>query len=865
MTGGQKLTPMMEQWMHAKSQHPDAILLFRMGDFYELFGDDALKAAPILELALTCRDKDKTGLKMAGFPIHAADPYIAKLVDCGHKVALCEQLEDPKASKGIVKRGITQVLTPGTIIDAEESPLHESSYLVSVVASEGSIALVALDLNTASFMVTSSAKRARMLDELCRLKPKEIVFFADDEVASKLGHELQAILERHGLVRLEKKSLGQSLPADAESRAQSLIRAYVAELRGAMPSHIGQPVRYAIDAQVLMDEPTRENLDLLPRKKGHKINLLSILQECKTAMGRRLLYQTLIAPSTSLSEINRRHQIVAELSDSTLRKALTEQCASMYDMEKLTALCASNKIGPRGLARLRDCLIAVSAIKALIAKETKAPLAQQICDALPDLTALKTELAQALVEQPPLHLKEGGLFLRGFDEKLDELSELTINGQSMLLALEAREREQTGINSLKIKYTRVFGYYIEITKSNLDRVPSSYQRKQTIANGERYITAELSELEVKLNSAHEQLAERELKLFEQLRRLVVDYAKTLLELATGIAMLDMLAGFAQLASCRNWVRPSMLKAEERLIDIKNGRHPIVEEICLKNGNYFVPNDMRLDSHSCELALVSGPNMAGKSTIMRQAALIQIMAQMGSYVPATSATLSICDSIFARVGASDDLSLGRSTFMVEMTETAYILQHATPQSLVLLDEIGRGTSTYDGVSIAQAVAEYIHDTIQCRTLFATHYHELTELEKSLPRLKNFHVEVEKKPDGVQFLYTLKPGPAEESFGIQVAKLAGLPSTVVERASIVLQSLEEKPKRAISLSKNPLCAQPDLFGQGAGPRGVHPISEQIARLDINRITPLQALNKLSSLQSSIRAASPQFSKAPESHRN
>ncbi|HXW60447.1 MAG TPA: DNA mismatch repair protein MutS, partial [Myxococcota bacterium] len=754
-----KLTPMMEQWASAKNDHPDAILLFRMGDFYELFGDDALLAAPILELALTSRDKDKSGLKMAGFPCHAAELYIAKLIDNGLKVAMCDQLEDPKAKKGIVKRGITQVITPGTLIEAE-SEGYENAYLLSLVSDNGLFALAALDLGTASFLVTSTKEDEKLIDEIVRLKPKEIVLLAKDQKSLDI---VAKVLNRCGpdvSIRVEKRDniVGQSeanLPPILNTAAL-LIKSYIIELRGTLPAHIGLAQCYSIDAQMLMDRSTRINLDLLPKNKGDRFNLLGIMQGCKTAMGKRALGKAIISPSTDLSLINSRHDFVAELlKDPALLKDLRELFGSIYDLEKLTALAASNKIGPRYLGRVRDCLISVAAIRAAL-ECSEMPKAVSLAEGLPDLSLLEEELKSALSPSPPMSVKDGGIFCAGYNRELDELTELSTNGHQLLLNLELRERELTGISSLKIKYTRVFGYYIEVTKSNIDRVPSRYQRKQTIANGERYMTEELSELEIRLNSAQESLHRAELRLFENLRQKTVAYARELMIMAETLGMLDMLSLFSDLALKHSFVRPRMLPSEKNLIDIKAGRHPIVEARCHESGIYFVPNDFRLDSESCSMALLTGPNMAGKSTIMRQVAIIQILAQMGSFVPAKEATLSICDSIFARVGASDDLSSGRSTFMVEMTETAHILHNASQHSLILLDEIGRGTSTYDGMSIAQAVAEYIHDNLRSRTLFATHYHELTDLEKQLVRLKNFHVEVEEKADTVNFLYSLKQG-------------------------------------------------------------------------------------------------------------
>ncbi len=854
-----KLTPMMEQWMAAKRQHPDAVLLFRMGDFYELFGDDAVLSAPILEMALTSRDKDKSGLKMAGFPHHCAPSYINKLVEQGLKVAICEQLEDPKATKGIVKRGVTEVVSPGTLIEDEATAATNAhSFLVSFVNQQSQWSLCALDLSTATFMVTSTKDPSKISDEIGRLNPKEIVVLNGDGAVLSV---LEALQKNYSSARfrIEKKNRfshdTNALGDNLERQAQSLLRSYISELRGEMPGHIGQAVRYSIDDQLLMDESTRENLDLMPKKKGQKQNLYSVLNHAKTAMAKRLLAKELIAPSTSLSAIIKRQDQVAEfLSDTKLRDGVREYLSGCYDLSKLTALASSNKIGPRGLARLRDCLAIVESIKQPIINSSVNAIKDLVC-MLPDLTEIRAELDRSLLETPPLNLKDGEIFKPGFDESLDELQELNTNGQNLLLGIEQKERAETGISSLKIKYTRVFGYYIEITKSNLDKVPNHYQRKQTIANGERYITTELNELEIKLNSAKEQMATREYELFENLRLKVAYHAPLLIIVGQIISEIDLIAGFAEAAAISNWKRPKLLAKEEQRISVIGGRHPIVEAICRQNGALFVPNDLELDNKKCSLALITGPNMAGKSTIMRQMALIQVMAQLGSFVPADSATLSICDHIFARVGASDDLSSGRSTFMVEMTETSHILHHASQYSLILLDEIGRGTSTYDGMSIAQAVAEYIHDHLKTRTLFATHYHELTELEKKLATFKNFHVEVEEKNGGVRFLYTIAEGPALESFGIQVAKLAGLPQQVVERAREILEKLESEEAPSVPILSKPLPSiglpQPDLFGAGQK-LGMLPEMERLAGLDINRITPVQALVKLQGLQTSVRQA-------------
>jgi DNA mismatch repair protein MutS len=863
--GSTKLTPMMKQWHDAKNMHHDAILLFRMGDFYELFGEDAVAASPILNLTLTSRDKDKSGLKMAGFPFHAADNYINKLIEHGHKVAICEQLEDPKLKVGVVKRGITNVITPGTAIDHDSAAAGDLAFLLSIVSYDGGFALCALDYATATFKVTSGSADT-ILDEALRYAPRELVVLDNDSDASALAQKLKTALGSRLRIEVRAQALfkvSQAMPSNltlqpCENTAASLIVSYVLELKGQMPPHISSPKRYSIEQQLLMDEATRTNLDLLPRKRGDACNLFSVLDDTKTMMGKRALLQAIKAPSTSIEDINGRLTQVCELvSNGGLRGQLREVLGRFYDLDKLVALLASNKITPRALGSLRECLLAIEAAVQLVVNASATALNDSI-KTLPSLLPLQQHLVDLVVAEPPLVLKEGGVFCPGIYPELDELRDIMANGHKMLLDLETREREQTSIPSLKIKYTRVFGYYIEITKTHLEKVPKSYLRKQTVANGERYTTEELSVLESKINSAESQaLLIEELKFNE-----LCEYAKTfvaeLMSWSRVVAHLDLVASFAETAQKRQFVKPQVCEADARILDIRGGRHPIVEELCQKDGVYFVPNDTVLNQSDCSLMLITGPNMAGKSTIMRQAALIQIMAQIGSFVPAKSATLSICDAIFARVGASDDISTKRSTFMVEMTETAAILHNASINSLIVLDEIGRGTSTYDGLSIAQAVAEYIHDHVKSRTLFATHYHELTGLEQSLSNLKNFHVEIDEKPDRITFLYTLAQGPCLKSFGIEVARISGLPNYVLERAQSILDGLEAKDG---ALPKPPIpdgqidvrSVQPDLFGKtkkALAFTGETSLVDAILGMDINRLTPLQALNKLAVLQQTLR---------------
>ncbi len=852
------LTPMMQQWAKAKEEQHDAIVLFRMGDFYELFGDDALLAAPILELTLTSRDKDKSGLKMAGFPAFAAEGYIQKLVDHGHKVAVCEQLEDPKATKGIVKRGIVDVVTPGTRIESEDESDAGFSYLVGLVEDAGIYSICALDIKTGTFLATSSSDEQAIFDEARRLAPKEIIVARNDLNALELVRRLRAT-SGLGHIRLEERENKTSVLSERLKRIKdmsssthwpsiSLVWHYVISLKGDVPEYIRAPKGYSLGNRLLLDVATQENLDLFPKKRGESHNLFTVLNNVKTSMGKRRLWEALRAPSTDLTEITKAQDVVAELlANVSLCNQLRGELSECHDVEKLTALVVAKKIGPRGLVRIRECLGVANRIK----KITNAGVLGEIVATLPDLSQIFNSLVEALRDDAPPLVKDGNIFLRGFSLELDEQVSLRDKGSQLLVELEAREREAYQIPSLKIRYTRVFGYYIEITKSHLAKVPKHYQRKQTIANGERFVSEELSALEIKISSANEKVSFLEAELFEKIRAQVAAQASDFMVIGRILARIDLLASFATAAHEKGYVRPVMLPKTERKLEVTAGRHPIIEEICRRQGTMFVPNDFALNQEQCTLALITGPNMAGKSTIMRQVALMQIMAQMGSYVPAKSAAFSICDAIFARVGASDDLSTGRSTFMVEMSETAYILNNASDASLVLLDEIGRGTSTYDGMAIAQAVVEYIGQSIKARTLFATHYHELTTLEDTQPSVKNFHVEVESVRGDVTFLYTLAPGAATQSFGVDVAKLAGLPAQVIGRARDILGHFENKPVNPPAVTARP---QLSLFSEMLGlNRDVENerTLQKFLGLDINRITPLDAINRLAALQKWMRS--------------
>lgn len=807
------LTPMMRQWAMAKKQHPDCILLFRMGDFYELFADDAIMAAPILDLTLTCRDKEKSGLKMAGFPFSAAQSYIEKLINQGLKVAICEQLEDPKNKKGIVKRGVTEVITPATFL-SEDLSYYKENYLCALVFSKEKWALAFLDILSANFMITQSKDEKSIKNEISRLSPKEVLIFDDQQEPLELLTQLKDNkfrIEKMGFFEINRQK--HLIPKDCsleENQALLLILNYVIKLQGKLPKHLKSPKRYLMTEHLFIDEATKENLHLFPKKKGDLDNLFENLNLVKTAMGKRFLYKALLAPLTDLKELYKRQDLLGELlSQPKLRLFFADKFSEIYDLPKLIALIDSKKITPKGLAQLRDSILIINQIKKNI-KEFSLSYCDKIINDLPDLEEIYQELNNSLIESPPINIKDGQIFKKNYNKELDELYFLSEGGQQRLLDIEKRERENTGISSLKVRYTRVFGYYIEVTKTHLEKVPKEYIRKQTIAGGERYVTEELSELEVKLNSAKEAVFLLEEKLFFDLRLLVNKYAEKILTASNSIAFLDFINALAEKSSLHQYKRPVLLQKEDGVLKIKDGRHPIAESICQKEGQIFISNDFLLDQHSSSLVLITGPNMAGKSTIMRQIAMIQVMAQLGCFVPAKEATLSLVDAIFARVGASDDLSMGRSTFMVEMSETAQILSSATPHSLILLDEIGRGTSTYDGMAIAQAVCEYLHNHLKARTIFATHYHELTHLEKFLFRLKNMHVLVGQVKDQIHFFYKLAEGPLQKSFGVEVAKLAGLPTEVISRAKEVLLLLEnkDKPKPKISSFGNNI-PQLDLF--------------------------------------------------------
>jgi len=848
-----RLTPMFRQYLEIKEQYPDAIVFFRLGDFYEMFFEDAEIASRILNIALTSRDKGtKEKVPMCGVPASNAAPYINRLVEAGYKVAICEQVEDPRQAKGLVRREVVRVVTPGLNLEEEALSSKEHQYLVSI-SSGRKWGLSFLDLSTGEFKATELASEEELLNELFRLEPREILLsqkLSETTLAAKIREILPQVfispLEdfyfdlRRGqellceeFKVLDLSGFGLSEAREAVRAASALLQ-YVQETQKHHVKHLSPPKFYHLSQFLIIDETTKRNLELLRNNLDGAVkgSLLWVLDQTVTSMGGRLLKDWLLYPLKDKDAIEARLQAVAYfVEEPGRREKLRDLLRGVNDLERLLSRAALNLAGPRDVLALGRSLQNIPEIKALLPEEI--PLLGKLKEALHPLPELSREITETISEEAPLNFREGGFIKEGVSAELDELRRLKRDGLSFLAELEARERERTGIPNLKIGYNRVFGYYIEVSKSHLSKVPRDYIRKQTLVGGERFITPELKEFEAKVLSAEERIKEIEAELFLSLRKKVVDYGGEIKETARSLAVLDVILSFAEVSHHRGYVRPEI--AEEPLIEIEEGRHPVVEAT-LPSGQ-FVPNSLRLDPEENTLLIITGPNMAGKSTILRQTALITLLAHTGCFVPAERARIGLCDRIFTRVGASDQLSRGRSTFMVEMSECANILHHATSRSLVILDEIGRGTSTYDGLAIAWAVAEFLLKK-KVMTLFATHYHELTELAGENPQAKNFNVAVKAFEDDIVFLYRLLPGPASESYGIQVAALAGLPREVVKRAREILSSLEQKspPK---SLQK-PTKRQKSLFS----PENV--LKKQLLGLNPDRMTPLEALEKIYELR-------------------
>lgn len=871
-------TPSMQQYLKAKADHPDCLVLFRMGDFYETFYDDAVEAARILDIALTSRNRDAADpIPMAGVPWHSASQYVARLVAAGKRVAVCEQMEDPKQAKGLVRREVVRVITPGVLLDTEMPDPAEANHLVCIVADDHGFGLVALDASTGTLQGASLRALEDLGAALGRLVPREIL--APEATPDPVRQELASLGALHTPVPardLEGAAFEEDrlLPADdatptAVRLAARAILAYVGRTWPALLRTVQPLTPLPFRDTLLLPPNTIRNLELVAGTgDGRRAGSLFHLLDCtRTAMGSRLLRSWLLAPLMDIARIDERLDRVETLvREPTMRAGVRAALEGAPDVERLLTRLAG------GAATARDLLALARAVRAAgrCASEVGsrgAGLADLVV--VPEvLSDLARSIEETFVTDPPATVREGGMVRRGVHEALDEALDMAENGRRYLAEYEVRERERTGIQTLKVRYNRVFGYGIEVSRSSQARVPPEYQRRQTLTNAERYVTEELSRLEQQIATADERSKTIQAEIFEEHRSRVLGAVPAFQGLAAGMARLDALAALAEVAHTRGYRRPRV--TPDRGLRIVQGRHPTVEA-SLSPGS-FVPNDFAMDAAGATLHILTGPNMAGKSTVMRQVALTVILAQAGSFVPADEAEIGLVDALFTRVGAMDDLAAGRSTFMVEMSEAAEILARATDRSLVVLDEIGRGTSTYDGVAIAWAMAEFIQARVGCRTLFATHYHELTDLARVLPRTRNFSIAVQEWGGRILFLRKLVDGPANKSYGIQVARLAGLPDEVLARAREVLANLEAgewdatgRPVLARSKRRgdpreggrgagdggDPLgAAQLDLFGVAPAPEGPDPLVARLAQVDVDRMTPVEALQVLSDLVQAAR---------------
>ena len=865
-------TPVMRQYAAAKQKHPDTLLFFRLGDFYELFYEDAKTASRELQITLTSRDKER-GIPMCGVPHHAAEQYIARLLRKGYRVALCEQLEDPKLTKTIVRREVTRVLTPGTAIDPSLNS-ERNNFLCAICLQGPRAGLALLDNSTGDFQATEfTGKNATELlcDELARIAPAEILVTDDasanfdslaDFFQSRTITHLEAwILTADYAVPLLENHLGTHQLAgfglDGHPAAAIAAGSIVHYLRGTQQGqleHIDRVRYYEHSGCLQLDAVTVRNLELvdpLMPDARNNATLFHALDCCLTPMGRRKLRATILRPLLDLVEINRRLDGVAELHGSLLlREQIRASIATILDLERLLSRISLDSAGPRDLLALASSLAHLPAVAASL-HTLQSPVWACLHQQLDCLLDLYQAICATLAKDPPAQLADGGVIAAGVDAELDSLRSLSLSGRQSIAAIEERERQRTGIASLKVRYNSVFGYYIEITKSNLQNAPADYERKQTLVNAERFTTPELKEYERSVLGAQERCLEIERLIFHQLRQTILSASARLRATAEAIAEIDLLACFAHLAASRHFVRPAI--DNSGVLEALAARHPVIEwhmqrRVDASPERRFVPNSIYLDTDGPSLVLLTGPNMGGKSTYLRQAALLVILAQMGSFVPAQRMRLGVVDRIYTRIGASDNVAEGRSTFMVEMTETATILNTATRQSLLLLDEMGRGTATFDGMSLAWATVEHLHEVLGARTLFATHYHELTMLSVKLARLKNLRVAVQENRSGITFLHTIEEGAASKSYGIEVARLAGLPREVVARAREVLRQHERLEKREIESTQDP-GLQMTLFTPLS-----QSVVDQIHALDLNGLTPLQALNLLEQLQQEVREGLP-----------
>ena len=867
-------TPLMRQYAAIKKEHPTALLFFRLGDFYELFFDDAVLASRELQITLTSRNKEKgIAVPMCGVPYHAAEGYISKLIRKGFKVAICDQVENPRLAKKLVRREVTRVVTPGTAADSSLSS-EENNFLAAVARAEDRVGFAALDLSTGEFRATEfrgeDAGR-RIQEELQQLKPKEVLYGSTAPLFDTQGHDEREarrsttgfaetplddwifapdhaipLLENHfGVLSLEGFGLAGK-PAAAS--AAGAILHYVRSTQRGTLDHVDRIGFYERQNCLVLDAVTVRNLELIePLFAGgdEGVTLFRSIDATVTPMGKRLLRSWMLRPSIELNDIKSRLDAVeAQVRDIVARDELRRALDGILDLERLLSRVTLETANPRDVLALAASLAKLPALRTALARFSTKRLTT-LHATIDELGDLRERIGKTIVPEPPISLTDGGVIQAGVDKELDELRDLSRNSKQYLAQIEQRERQRTGISSLKVKFNSIFGYYLEVSKPNLHLVPPDYERKQTLVNAERFTTPELKEYEAKILDAQEKIVEIERRLFAELRSLIAGEARRIRQTALALAEVDVLASLAHIAALRNYCRPECEDSAD--IEIIGGRHPVIEQQDISDR--FVPNDLYLNSTTHTVLVLTGPNMGGKSTYLRQGALIVVLAQMGSFVPASSTRLGIVDRVFTRIGASDNLARGRSTFMVEMTETAAILHTATQRSLILLDEVGRGTATYDGLAIAWAAVEYIHARTRAKTLFATHYFELTELADRLSGVKNYHVSVKETGNGIVFLRKVESGAADRSYGIEVAKLAGLPNEVVERARDVLAEHESAEQRLTDqLASDELQPRPPAQLTIFTPLS-QPVLEKLREVDLNHLTPLEALNLLAELKKQI----------------
>lgn len=876
-----KLTPLMQQYTQIKDQYKDCILFYRLGDFYEMFFEDAKICSKELEIALTGKNIGKgERAPMCGVPYHAVDGYLSKLISKGYRVAICEQVEDPKTAKGIVKREVVRIVSPGTHLNTQVMDETKNNYLMSIVHTTNIYGVSVVDVTTGDYFVTEIDTNRKLMDEIYKWSPSEIIC-NDTFMVSGIDIETVKSINNLSLSPLEPWYYDDALCQRALMEhfdvgtldgiglkdytigviAAGSIMQFLTETQKSALSHITKLTPYTYEKFMLLDSSTIRNLELTEtiRDKHKKGSLLWVLDKTKTAMGARLLRNYIEQPLIDIDMINKRLYGVSQLKDNMItREEIREYLNAIYDLERLMSKISYKSANPRDLVSLKSSLEMLPHIKFLI-QNFDGELIQEIHNDMDDLSDIYTLLSTSIVDEPPINLKEGGIIRKGYNENVDKLRKAKTEGKDWLMELEAEEKEATGIKNLRIKYNRVFGYYLEVTNSYKDLVPEGWTRKQTLANAERYTTGRLKELEDIILGAEDKLFSLEYDLFCEIRDKIGLEIKRIQKTAKAVAKLDVIASLALVAEQNNYACPQM--NDEGLINIKNGRHPVVE-LTITN-DMFVPNDTLLDNESNRVSIITGPNMAGKSTYMRQTAIIVLMAQIGSFVPADSAQIGIVDRIFTRVGASDDLAGGQSTFMVEMTEVANILRNASKNSLLILDEIGRGTSTFDGLSIAWAVIEHISNTsvLGAKTLFATHYHELTELEGKLDGVNNYCIAVKEQGEDIVFLRKIVKGGADKSYGIQVAKLAGVPTPVLRRANEIVEELTENDlamkaksittrvelsRKSNKSNKSNKSSQLSLFSV----TGNDDVINEIREMDIARLTPIDSINKLYQIQKKIK---------------